>query len=408
MGSLLPIGARYVLRQIAKPLLAAMAIGLVVLLSERLVRLLDLTLGKRNSFSMVFEMLAYLVPHYLGLALPAAFFLGLLFGFNRLSRQCEIEAFMASGIGLYQLTRPVLVMAVAFAALSVVIVGFIQPHGRYAYRSLVHAVKNVEIFYLAEAGVFMQAGNRTFILDKVSREDSRFERIFLFHDKGPEGSETITSTNGALIEVPGERRPVLRLEGGHRLAIEGWPDPDGKEPLPLYVVGQFSEVETPLGRLSDQLFRARGLDERELTLPELVARRDTPPAGATVHDMRAELHRRIISILTVLILPILAIPFSLGRRRGHRAYGFGIALIVLVAFHEIIEQGALAVRVRGASPYLTMWTPFLVLVGFSVWRYVRCCFNVASDSLEPLIERLGEAGSWVLAHLTSWRRQAGA
>ena len=63
-----------------------MAIGLLVLLAERMVRLLDATLGKKNSFAVVFELLAYLVPHYLGLAVPAALFLGLLFGFNSFPR----------------------------------------------------------------------------------------------------------------------------------------------------------------------------------------------------------------------------------------------------------------------------------------------------------------------------------
>ena len=63
---MLTIIDRYVLRQVAKPLATAMAIGLLMLLAERLVRLLDTTLGKKNSFGVVFELLAYLVPHYLG------------------------------------------------------------------------------------------------------------------------------------------------------------------------------------------------------------------------------------------------------------------------------------------------------------------------------------------------------
>ena len=105
---MLTIIDRYVLRQVAKPLVSAMAIGLLMLLAERLVRLLDTTLGKKNSFGVVFELLAYLVPHYLGTAIPAALFLGLLFGFNKLSKDSEIDAIMATGTGLHRLTRPVI------------------------------------------------------------------------------------------------------------------------------------------------------------------------------------------------------------------------------------------------------------------------------------------------------------
>ncbi len=45
-------------------------------------------------------------------------------------------------------------------------------------------------------------------------------------------------------------------------------------------------------------------------------------------------------MLTLLVLPLLAVPFAIGRRRSQRAYRFGLALVLLVAFHEVIEQGA--------------------------------------------------------------------
>jgi lipopolysaccharide export system permease protein len=101
---------RYVLREVMKPLGATLAVGLLLLLAERLVRLLDTTLGKQNSFSAVFELLAYLVPHYLGTAVPGALFLGLLFGFNKLSKNQELDAMHAAGVGLHRLLRPVVLL----------------------------------------------------------------------------------------------------------------------------------------------------------------------------------------------------------------------------------------------------------------------------------------------------------
>jgi lipopolysaccharide export system permease protein len=88
------------------------------------------------------------------------------------------------------------------------IFGWLQPHGRYAYRAVMFNVKNVEVFYLAEEGAFMQAGRRTFILDELSRGTNSFERIFLFEDRGASGSETITAATrradpGASDPAPG-------------------------------------------------------------------------------------------------------------------------------------------------------------------------------------------------------------
>ena len=49
------------------------------------------------------------------------------------------------------------------------------------------------------------------------------------------------------------------------LKYGGWPDIASGAPLPQYQVGEFSQVDTPLGRDGELSFRTRGNDERELT-----------------------------------------------------------------------------------------------------------------------------------------------
>jgi lipopolysaccharide export system permease protein len=379
---------RYILKEIAKPLFNAIAIGMLVLLAERMVRLLDVTLGKHNSFGVVFEMLAYLLPHYLGQAIPVALFLGLMFGFNKLSRNSEIDAFLAAGIGFQRLIAPIVALSLVIAGLSLVIFGWLQPHARYAYRAVLFTASHVEVFYLAEEGVFMQAGNRTFILDKLSRSDGSFQKIFLFDDRGSDGAETITATRGRLISDPAGERPILHLELGHRLGLSALPQAASTGPPPSALVGDFAFADTPLGRIKEKFTRQRGNDERELTLPELISRRDSPPAKATAASMTAELHNRIISILVPIVLPFLALPFALGRRRHLRAYRFGVAVALLIAFHEIIQQGALMTQHYGYSPYLTMWMPFLAMLAFAARRFWNICVTVRSDRLEPLFDQL--------------------
>ncbi len=386
---MLRVADRHVLKQIASPLTAAMAIGLLMLLSERLVRLLDTTLGKKNSFGVVFEMLAYLVPHYLGTAIPAALFLGLLLGFSRMSANSETDAFMAAGVGLNRLARPVIVLAGLLCLASLFIVGWAQPYARYAYRSVVFDVQNVEFFYLAEEGVFMQAGSRTFILDTLDRNRNAFDHAFIFDSNGNGGMETVSATRGALIEVAGRSRPVLRLEHGHRLKFKE--KPSHAEPGTIHpAVSQFALADTPLGEINKKLFRPRGDDERELTLPELFARLASPPKGTTPQAMRTEFHKRLVNAATPLILPFLALPFTIGGRRSRRAYRFGVALVIVVAFHEIVEQGSVAAHSGNISPWIAMWLPLGLLTLFAGWRYYSACFTVDRDPLDAAIDRVGE------------------
>jgi lipopolysaccharide export system permease protein len=381
---LLTVIDRYVLRQISIPLLSSLGIGLLVLLSERLVRLLDVTLGKKNSFGVVFELLAYLVPHFLGTAIPAAMFLGLLFGFSKLSKNHEIDGMMAAGIGLHRLLRPALLLAFLFSIASLAMFGWIQPQTRYAYRSVLFDVASVDAFYLAEEGVFMQSGNRTFILDKLDRSNNSFERIFVFDYNGPSGSETLTASSGKLITVPGQNRPILRLNDGHRLLVERWPTLDDSGAAVPASVAQFDQTDTPLGKISKDLFRPRGEDEREMTLPEIYSAMDNPPKSTTKNAMHAEFHRRLINIVAMLILPVLAIPFAIGRARSPRAYRMALALVLLVGFHEIIEQGALAAKLGTLSPWLSMWLPMSLLSVFAIWRFWQASFSIAGDGLDNI------------------------
>jgi lipopolysaccharide export system permease protein len=393
--NVLTIIDRYVLRQVIAPLTAAFSIGLLMLLAERMVRLLDTTLGKRNSFGVVFELLAYLVPHYLGTAIPGALFIGLLFGFNKLSKNQEMDAMSAMGFGLHRLARPTIILALLFSALSFAIFGWMQPYTRFFYRAAVFDVKNIDAFYLAEEGVFMQADNRTFILGELKRSDNSFKKIFILENKGKDGLDVLTARDGRLVPVEGQLRPVLRLSDGHRLETGR---PFAKENLAT-TSSSFSLFDTPLGKISKDLFRARGNDERELTFPELYSSLDAPPKGSTSFSMRAELHRRIVNVVVMLILPILALPFAVGRPRTPRAYRIGIAFLILLAFNEIVEQGALATRENGISPLLTLWLPTLLLAIYSFWRFYRASFVVGGDEGGKLSERIAKIFASVWSRL---------
>ena len=375
------------LRQTLKPLGAAMAIGLLVLLAERMVRLLDTTLDKQNSFSVVFELLAYLIPHYLGLAIPAALFLGLLFGFNRLAKDSELDAWMAAGFGLHQLAKPVIVLSVLISIASLAIFGWIQPYARYAYRALIYNVSNVEVFYLAEAGIFMRVEGRTFLVDSLERGTGNVRGVFVYYDKGTAGAETITAEAAKLIEVPGERRPSLQLANGYRLTLPVFPAA-GEPPLPLQS-GAFAEATTPLGKDKELKFRVRGADRREMTLVELGVRQGAGSDGQ--NDIRAEFHKRIVNILTPMLMPILAIPFAIGRQRSQGGYRFGVALVLLILLHEAIEQGAILAQAGLASPLAAIWGPFLAAALFAAVNFYRSCFRLKPDLLEPLAHAASRA-----------------
>ena len=95
-------------------------------------------------------------------------------------------------------------------------------------------------------------------------------------------------------------------------------------------------------------------------------------------------------VALVLILPFLALPYAIGSRRGNRAYRFAVALVLLVGFHEILQQGHLLTRVSGISVWFTIWLPFSMFAGFALWRFYVTCYTLPRPWLEPLLEDIAD------------------
>ena len=96
-----------------------------------------------------------------------------------------------------------------------------------------------------------------------------------------------------------------------------------------------------------------------------------------------------MNVVTFLMLPLLAVPFAIGRQRSQRGYRFGIALVIVVAFHEIIEQGAITTKVNGFSPWMSMWLPFGLITLFAIWRFYATCFTLKPDLVGGVIDTFG-------------------
>ncbi len=89
------------------------------------------------------QLAANLVPHYLGLALPVAFFVALFIVIAKLSDGSEIDALLASGQSLTRVAAPfVLWVGVFLMVFSLIVFGYMQPYSRYAYRAVMHEAIN--------------------------------------------------------------------------------------------------------------------------------------------------------------------------------------------------------------------------------------------------------------------------
>ncbi len=367
---------RYVLRQIIVSSAAMIGIALIALLLERLLRLLGLAANPDRVLGYISQMLVSLIPHYLGIALPLAFFLGMMLTFNRLSRDNELAVMTAAGKGLQRVMVPVLGLAFVLTVIAAVTFSYLQPLARYTYRSLAHTVVHASLNAAVKEATFVHVDGLTFIAENASADGEQLGRIFVYEEKADGRSFVTTASRGTLRASKQGQGPLLVLDQGERLEFR--PERGGAGTL------EFSRFQWPITRSSDAGFRARGKDERELTLWELWAAAKAPPPKISAAEAIAELHARLVSVLTILVLPFLAVPLSLGGGRIGQSYGIGVGLLILVVYEKVVTFGEAMAEKGDITPWLAIWLPFGLFALLGGYLFYRAAYTVSSGTLAGL------------------------
>jgi len=348
---------RYLFRQMAGPLLATLVVALLVLSIERGLRLLDTVLAAHGSIKLLAEMLAFLVPHYIGMALPLGLFLAVLLAFGRLARDNEMDVLHAAGISLFRLLRPVVIITLIALVVAFAVFDRLQPFGRYAYRAAAFNVKHAAIPALLQEGVFANVEGATVLVEEISSDRQRFKNVFVHEHTADGESRVIAAPYAQFDSRDPDRAPYVTFFLGTEMRLPA----DRAHSLEPAEVLSFETFSAPVGDEGMAAFRPRGDDERELTLIELWRQRKAPPAGIDAGELVAELHGRLVRIASVAVVPFLALPFALARTRTPQPLRIAAAVAILVAYNEILEVGKNLVEAGHAGPVVTLWLPCVVL-----------------------------------------------
>lgn len=356
---------RYLLRELLRPLILSLAFVLVALLMERVLRLVDLIATTGGPFEAVVTMAATLLPHYLGLALPAAVFISVLLLVARLSEDSEIDALMASGLSLSRIVMPFLAVGLLLALVSLALFGYVQPHARYGYRAALHLVTHGGWTGAVPGGAFVEAGDGVTMHAAKADSSGRVLSGVLIEEREPDGSSVTTTAAQGFLRRDPERsdRLVLALVDGSQVRVS-------RGGAVSVLKFETLTVGRELG-LADTLFRPRGRDERELTLGELRhgVRTGEGPVPRTV--MNAEMHGRLVQAASVVILPLLAVPMGIAAKRRRRNAGVVLAAVILVLYHHTLQVGQGLVELGRIGPAFGSWVPFGTLAALACWMLFR-------------------------------------
>jgi len=385
---------RYVITELAKRLLVALAIVLVSLVIERILRLFDIVSMRGGPIDLVWQMALLLVPHYLGLALPAGFFVSIFLCMSRFHHDSEFDALLAAGVSPSRFAQPFIAASVLLALLSLGVFGYAQPYTRYGYRAVMHMVMNIPWDAQIPEMSFSRVEKDATVTADHTSITGQLDKVFVHYvDKGTE--VTIAAGHGTLSFGPMRTYYELHLVDAQRVEIRPGAPPS---------VAWFRElsVRRPIAQVIPP-FRARGDDVRELTLDELTGK-NAPKGNWNRTETRAEFHARVVRSLSMVFLPFLAIPLALSSRRAKRNSGIVLGAVLLLMYHYSMQtlQGMAAV---GRVSPVAMWAAMAVFGTISAGLFWRAQRHPGENPLDPMYVAIELGVAWVRAAArVVWRK----
>ncbi|MDX8403741.1 MAG: LptF/LptG family permease [Mariprofundaceae bacterium] len=377
---------RYIFRLWAGPFIGFLFIVTGILLLGRALKLLAMFTDKGVDWSIMFTMLAAVMPYFLLITVPIAFFFALQSMFLKLYQGSEMDAFRASGISFLRLLRSIIVVSLLlWLALTMTSLQW-MPEGQKSFLGLLAAIQKAK--------------------PAPSFDPQRFNRDMEDFTVYVDGQDEEGRLIGFMLE-------------------------DARSDIPVIYLAERAEIGKSSSGLTFSLYRGARLEgsmgnQRSLSFEEYQVSINLGAMGllkvpvwrahvlgmgavklwqAAFHEKRldaiAELSRRLLLPTTVIVFLFFCLPLSIVPKRSGSAGSYIIGTVLILMIYNV--QIVLHQQVTGENlPWWSMWMGQLFFFIVAFWAFRRA----SQDRLPSLLLFIEGVASIIhqrILHLTGHR-----
>jgi LPS export ABC transporter permease LptF/LPS export ABC transporter permease LptG len=372
---------RYICRQLFSHAFLGLGIFTFVFFVPQLVRLMDLVVRHPGSWLTIGILFLSTFPGILSLTLPIGVLVGVLIALGRLSADSELIAMSALGMGRRRLLVPVGILAVGATAITLTMTLWLGPLSVRTFRTIEDRLRAGQASYQVAPRVFDERFPQMVLyINDIDSAATHWKGVFLAGtDKGV--SRLTLAQEAIVIADRSEGKLELHLRNGsvHEYSIS---DPGhyslsafGQRDLPVEVKSaegdHVSEPGIP-GRTMSVLWRER----------------------RSQRDAGVEIQRRLSFPFACISFALLATPIGARPRRGGRAAGFLITLLLISGYYLMFTIGTELAR-QGTIPiWAGIWSANVITAGLGLFLLPRLERMPGSSRTGAVFEWVAGWGIW--------------
>ena len=383
--------SKYLIREILVSLLMTVAVfTFVVLLFNVLKEILPMLVSGRVSLWLVLEAIGLLIPFACVYALPMGFITAALLVFGRFSADQELTAARASGISLFSLISPVLLLSVFCCGLSAWFNMDLGPRSRVAYISLKRQfLSDLDKVQLPEGKVINDFPGYVFYAAKNHDGNLQDVRILKLGDE-TNAETTLRAPRGRIEMDHPNKQLVLHLFDARTVTFSGARISIGSSPeLTLNFDLNEATNQPYKPKISDMTFWQLGDElndlEKKLGAPPVMVEASSAELRAEHREAErqrsdltepvlVEMNRQIAFSFACFGFTLIGIPLGIRVHRRETNVGVAIALMLVLVYYAFIMLGESLSARPEFVPHLILWLPnfiFQAVGAVLLWRANR-------------------------------------
>ena len=309
---------RYLYREVLRACAVVLAVLVLVYGADRFTRILSETAAGVVSPGLVAQILALKLVEKLPVFLPLALYLAVLVGLGRLSRDSEIVALGAGGVGIWRLSGGILRMVLAFSLAGAALSLLVSPSVAAMRWGLIEEARHQAESRMFVPGRFKEfgGGGEVIYVESVDTESGRMSDVFV-RVRRPHRQYVLVSGAAWQTVHPDTGVRYMVLEDGYRYAS-----------LPGGAAFSVTRFERHAVRIEARPRRVAGKREGLATMALIDS--DDPRHFA-------ELQRRVSSVVSIVVLGMLAVPLAQTSPREGRYARLLLAIVVYFIYTNAVS-----------------------------------------------------------------------
>jgi lipopolysaccharide export system permease protein len=337
---------RYVFMEMIGPFLVGVVGFVLVMAVDLLFTMADLIINKGVPLWAVVKLLVYKLPSIMVLTFPVSTLFATAMCLGRLSKDNEIVALRTSGINLFRISIPIILIGILVSLASYFTNEKLVPHANLVSTKLIRQIIYKKPLPEVKENVFFKdAHERYYYARRVDLEKKAMESIMVF-------------------EVTEEKFPRVILSQQATFSGKVWDLKNGV--IHKYDENGFLKYEANFANMkltvSDDVMNFDDhKSSQEMSSGELknmIAVLDK--GGASTYAMRTELLMKYSVPITCFVFALIGIPFSLPSPRSGRTWGMVVTIVFMFTFYvfasifrSLGKGGVLPPAVAAFTPQLS-------------------------------------------------------